>query len=612
MRSVLPQVGAVILDGSRTRFTVWAPLHERMGVVFSDSGRIEEMVAEADGYHTLVTNAPAGTRYQLRFTDGRLRPDPASLAQPDGVHGASMVVERNQTGGAAAFMNPALPHHVLYELHVGTFTPGGTFEAVIPRLADLRRLGVTAIELMPIGQFPGERNWGYDGVGLFAAQWSYGGLAGLRRLVRASHEQGLGVILDAVYNHLGPEGNYLAEFGPYFTDRYRTPWGAALNFDGHGSDHVREFFIQNSLHWTRDCGIDGLRLDAVHAIVDHSASTFVEELTLRNHAEGDRSGRRVLIIAESSDNDPRLVRDRGVGGCGMDGCWNDDYHHAVRAALTGERRGYYRPFGDPAQIAKAVRDRFVFTGEYSSGHGRRHGAPAQDIDRGRLVVFTQNHDQVGNRATGDRLDRTAGRDGSRVAAALVLLSPFTPMLWMGEEYGEPAPFQYFVSHADAALVEAVRRGRASEFGEFVGSLELPDPQAAETLERSTLSWSLRETGQHAVMLAYYSALLGLRREFDIAARSASVASRSVGTIVVLEYAGEPRLAMAANVGTERAVLRPRDLGARPEHGWEVMLDSNDVCWGGTGAAGRAAWPADGEVSMDAKTAVVLSAVKERR
>lgn len=534
------------------------------------------MARDAAGHFTATANAPPGTLYQFEFDDGRVRPDPASRAQPLGVHGPSMVV-------AAAPPPPAIlvrpiAHHVIYELHIGTFTPGGTFDAAIERLHDLKALGVTAVELMPVAQFPGERNWGYDGVCPFAAQWSYGGIDALRRLVHAAHDLGLAVVLDVVYNHLGPEGNYLGEFGPYFTDRYRTPWGKALNFDGPGSDHVREFFIQNALHWTIAEGIDGLRLDAVHAIVDHTARTFLEELVDRVSAVADRAGRRVLLIAESSDNDPRLVRPREVGGVGLDGCWNDDLHHAVRAALTGDTRGYYRAFGEVSQIAKALRERFVFTGQYSSSFRRRHGAPATDVPHGSLIAFTQNHDQVGNRAFGDRLDHAAGADSARVAAALVLLGPFTPMLWMGEEYAERAPFLYFVSHTDAALVEAVRKGRRGEFPELHGECEPPDPQAASTFDRSRLDWSLRE--RHAPHLHFYAELLRLRRDLDIPALAPSTDAAHAGRAVAILYGCPASLIVAANLGEGAASLTLPSI--HQPRSWTMVLDSGSHAWGGRG------------------------------
>ncbi|MDP1661064.1 MAG: alpha-amylase family glycosyl hydrolase, partial [Phycisphaerales bacterium] len=455
---------------------------------------------------------------------------------------------------------------------------------------------------------PGERNWGYDGVTLFAVQHSYGGLEGLRRLVDACHSRGIAVILDVVYNHLGPEGNYLGEFGPYFTDKYKTPWGSALNFDGPASDHVREFFIQNSLFWTRDCAVDGLRLDAVHAIVDHTASTFVEELAARNHTECNAKGRHTIIIAESNDNDPKLVRPASLGGYGLDGCWNDDYHHAIRAAITGDRRGYYSPFGDPTLIATALNNRYVFTGQHSSGYQRRHGAPALDIDHAHLVVFTQNHDQVGNRPMGDRLDHSAGRDGARLAAALVFLSPYTPMLWMGEEYAETAPFQYFVSHTDPGLVEAVRKGRAREFEgfEFEGNATVPDPQSEQTFRRSTLNWALRSDPHHAPMLAYYTELLRLRRALNIPAGAGEPTAQTHGSIVTLTYHGPQPITILANTASTDATasLPPS------QSGLQLLLDSADKRWGGPRSTSLSIPGSISSITLNAKTALVLRAAKE--
>lgn len=602
-----PTLGAVPDVSGRTRFCVWAPRAERLTLVLPEHRERAVMTRDANGYHHAATHAPPGTLYLFEFDDGRRRPDPASMAQPtaEGVHGASMVVSDAGDDGALGYRNPPLERHVLYELHVGTFTPEGTFDGVISRLDDLKRLGVTAIELMPIAQFPGERNWGYDGVGLFAAQWSYGGIDGLRRLTRACHERGMGVIIDVVYNHVGPEGNYLREFGGYFSDRYKTPWGDAMNFDGPGSDQVREFFVQNALHWVERCGADGLRLDAVHAIMDRSSQPFLKELGERVRAAGERSGRRVLIIAESSDNDPRLVRSREVGGVGLDGCWNDEFHHAVRTVLTGETRGYYREFGSVEQVAKCVRDRYVFAGEYSAGYQRRHGAAARDVSHGRLVTFTQNHDQVGNRARGDRLDATAGDAGARVAAGLVMMGPFTPMLWMGEEYGENAPFQYFVSHTDEALIEAVRHGRKSEFADFHEDDEVPDPQDVNTFKRSKLRWERRAEAGHLARLKYYTELLRMRRAVDVPSKTAACDAWSVAnTGVLVAYPGVMIAANMKPTGLEVDLSRACVFGRQ----WRVVLDSEDDKWGGAGANAAILENAGGErLSLPGRTFVVMQA-----
>ncbi|MGE3109833.1 MAG: malto-oligosyltrehalose trehalohydrolase [Phycisphaerales bacterium] len=579
MRPELPQLGARWLESGLTRFVVWAPHATRLALRLSDTQRREWMTRDNLGYHSIELDAPPGTFYQFEFEDGRFRPDPASRAQPLGVHGPSMVT-RPALPSPSPFHNPDLHYHVIYELHAGTFTPEGTFQSAITRLDHLRSLGVTAIQLMPIAQFPGGRNWGYDGVAPFAAQWSYGGLEGLLALIDACHERGLAIFLDVVFNHLGPEGNYLADFGPYFTDRYRTPWGSALNFDGPDSDHVRELFIQCALQWTADLGFDALRLDAVHAIFDHTARSFLEELTQRVHDAGARQGRRILIIAESSDNDPRLVRPREVGGVGMDGCWNDDFHHALRSALTGENRGYYRPFGSVSQIAKALRDRYVFCGEYSAGYRRRHGAPGVDIPHGRLIVYTQNHDQVGNRPQGDRLDAAAGDDGARVAAMLTLLSPFTPMLWMGEEYGERAPFAYFVSHTDPGLIEAVRTGRRAEFAELHESSDPLDPQDEQTFQGCRLRWDAADTQEGARRLNYYRALLSLRREIDVPSLASESRARAweVERCVAIWYGEPARLIVAANLGVSAATICLPESVAPAPISFRIAIDSSHAQW----------------------------------
>ncbi|HVR30242.1 MAG TPA: malto-oligosyltrehalose trehalohydrolase, partial [Thermoanaerobaculia bacterium] len=421
-----PVPGAVPLPDGACRFTVWAPARERVEVLLGDDRAVELETGER-GYHALtVEHVPPGSRYRLRLDGERELPDPASRSQPEGVHGPSEVIDPAFPWSAATWPNPPLAEHVLYELHVGTFTAEGTFGGAAARLDDLVELGVTAIELMPIPPFPGGRGWGYDGVYPWAVHADYGGLRGLQELVDAAHRRGLAVFLDVVHNHLGPEGNYLAEYGPYFTDRYRTPWGAAVNFDGPGCDEVRRFFIGSALHLIEAARIDGLRLDAIHAIHDCSPLTFLEELTARAHDAARRAGRRVHVVAENNSNDPRLVRPRELGGYGMDGQWNDDFHHALIALLTGERAGYYQSYGERTHLARALRDGWVYTGQYSAFHRRRHGRPPERVEPRHLVVFSQNHDQIGNRLAGDRLGARTGFEAAKLAAALVVLSPYVP------------------------------------------------------------------------------------------------------------------------------------------------------------------------------------------
>jgi maltooligosyltrehalose trehalohydrolase len=585
-------LGAHLHEDGTTSFLVWAPRADRVDVL--RDGGAEPLEAVGGGYHAaVVDDAPAGTRYRYRLhVDGASsdRADPASSWQPEGLHGPSAVDGAAFDWHDAEWRNPPLSQHVLYEVHVGTFTPAGTFDAAVERFADLIDLGVTAIELMPVWQFPGDRNWGYDGVLPYAVQHSYGGPAGLRRLVDAAHVHGLAVFLDVVYNHVGPEGNHLGDFAPYFTDRYRTPWGKAINVDGEDSDPVRRFVVDNAVRWVRDFHIDGLRLDAVHAIQDVSAVHLLEELATAVHAEADRLGRRALVIAESDLQDPRLVRSPSRGGYGLDAQWLDDVHHAVHVAVTRERDGYYMDYEGLPDLARALRDRFAIAGRWSPFRRRAVGRPARDVPYERFVVCTQNHDQVGNRMRGERLTALVDHERAKVAAAAVVLSPFTPMLWMGEEYGDPAPFQYFVSHTDEDLVRAVRDGRAAEFAAFAWRGEVPDPQDPATFERSRLDWSLRGEGRHAELLACYRDLLALRRSHPAVAGHPSEAVPVVhdpDTVSWHRRTGDREVLVVVNASDREVAVQVAVSGH-----WEVVLDTADTRFGGPGGTAGAMWKSD--------------------
>jgi len=441
-------------------------------------------------------------------------PDPRSLWQPYGVHGPSRLVDHRAFSWTdQGWQAPPLASAVIYELHIGTFTPEGTFEAAIERLDHLVALGITHVELMPVNEFVGDRGWGYDGVDLYAPHHGYGGPEGLKRLVDACHSRGLAVLLDVVYNHLGPEGNCLSRFGPYFSNRYPTPWGQAINLDGPGSDEVRRFFCDNAWMWLRDYHFDGLRIDAVHAIFDSSAVHFLEQLATEVEELEAQLGRHLALIAESALNDPRVVQPREAGGYGLDAQWNDDFHHALHTVLTGERQGYYGDFGSWSDLAKAIQDTFVYDGRYTAFRRRRHGRPAAGLSGHRFVVCFQNHDQVGNRARGDRSSHLLSVGRLKVAAALVLTSPFIPMLFQGEEWGASAPFQFFTDYQDPELGRAVREGRRREFAAFNWDpQQVPDPQARETAERSILNWSEVHRQPHASLLDWHRRLIRLRRE----------------------------------------------------------------------------------------------------
>ncbi len=519
LANLRPPLGATYLGGDTYSFHLWAPLVSDVKVrVLDPKERLVPMQPTSNGFfQARIDGLAPGTRYYYRLDDEKDRPDPAARVQPEGVHGPSQLIDPHFAWQDDAWRGLPLQHYIIYELHVGTFTPEGTFEAIIPRLPWLKELGITAIELMPVAQFPGERNWGYDGVALFAVQDSYGGHEGLKRLVDACHQAGIAVVLDVVYNHLGTEGNYLWDYGPYFTNRYHTPWGDAVNFDGPGSDQVRRYFIENAVYFLRDFHIDALRLDAIHAMLDFSATPFLQELAAVVEREAVHLNRRVYLIAESDLNDARVVRGRENHGFGLDAQWMDDFHHSVHVLLTGERQGYYADFYDatgaePLQyLAKALTDGFVYSGQYAPERGRRHGNSSAEIPAHRFVVCIQNHDQVGNRMRGERLTGLTSWSRAKLGAALLLLSPYVPLLFMGEEYGEPAPFLYFTSHTDENLVELVREGRKREFAAFMAQGEPADPYADATFMRSKLNHALADKGPHKELRDFYRTLIHLRR-----------------------------------------------------------------------------------------------------
>jgi maltooligosyltrehalose trehalohydrolase len=558
-------------------------------LVLIDDGHRRQVALqpEAGGYYRHEeAGVPEGQRYAFRLDDGPERPDPCSLRQSEGVHGPSAVVRPERfdwsDGGWKGVRREDL---VFYELHVGTFSPEGTFEGVIPRLRDLRELGVTAIEILPVAQFPGERNWGYDGVLPYAAQESYGGPHGLQRLVDACHAEGLAAFLDVVYNHMGPEGNYLGEFGRYFNDRYKTPWGAAVNYDGHGCDAVRDYVLDNVRMWLEQFHFDGLRLDAVHAIFDLGARHILRAIEEVAEAVAARRGWPATIVAESDLNDPRLLYPRDRGGHALGAQWADDFHHAAHALLTGERDGYYSDFGGPEKLARALECPFVYAWDYSPFRGRKHGAPPEGLSGDRFVVCLQNHDQVGNRARGDRLNALLGPPAKqRLAAGLLLLSPYLPLLFMGEEYGEENPFPFFCSFDDPALVEAVREGRKKEFEAFTWQGEVPDPQGEATFASAKLSWSWPEGTPRAGLRRLYRDLLAARREWpalrDFENRSVRLmeGDRGAGPILELVRGG------ASSGGSVRALFNLGDRPARLPEGLagedSVLFRSEAVEYGG--------------------------------
>jgi maltooligosyltrehalose trehalohydrolase len=537
-----------------TTLRVWAPAAAQVDVAID--GRRRPMTSSERGWWSADVEANPGATYGFSLDGGEVLPDPRSAWQPDGVHGLSRLVDHSEfTWRAADWRGRQLLGRLVYELHIGTFTAAGRFEAAIDRLDHLVDLGVEFVEMLPVAAFPGRHGWGYDGVFPYAVQDSYGGPIGLKQFVDACHSRGLGVILDVVYNHLGPDGNVLPAFGPYFTDTFSTPWGQAVNYCGAGSDEVRRYVIENALMWLRDYRIDALRLDAVQAILDTSATHILEELAVEVAALSDEVGRPLALVAESDLNDPRLITARDAGGYGLDAQWSDDFHHALHTVVTRESFGYYEDFGSLNQMATALTCGYVYAGQYSRHRNRQHGRslPAS-ITGHRLLGYAQDHDQIGNRAAGERLSALVSPELVKVAAALVLTAPFTPMLFMGEEWAASTPWQYFTDHEDPELAEAVRAGRRGEFKAFGWKQEdVPDPQHPTTIERSTLKWDELGIGPHAGVHAWYRELIALRRtrldladgrfdqiEVELDEEQRWLVIRRPSTIVAVNLAARPR------------------------------------------------------------------------
>jgi maltooligosyltrehalose trehalohydrolase len=491
---------------------VWAPSASSVALVTANE-RVEMRPGKRGWWRVDLSPEQSRADYGFSLDGGPTLPDPRSPFQPHGVHGLSRPVDHSAFEWRHARWRQApLSSALIYELHIGAFTAAGTFDAAAERLDYLRDLGVTHVEVMPVAEFSGTRGWGYDGVDLYAPHHSYGGPDGMKRFVDAAHGHNLGVILDVVYNHLGPEGGYLGKFGPYFTDRYRTLWGDAINLDDRDSEEVRQYFCDNALMWLRDYRVDGLRLDAIHAIFDASAIHFLEQIGIQVRDLEAEVGRNLLVIAESDLNLPRIVTPREAGGYGLDAQWNDDFHHALHTILTGENHGYLDDFGSIAQLAKALTRGFVYDGTFSKTRRRRHGAPVVGLSAHRFIAFLQNHDQVGNRALGERLGHLLTIDQMKLAAAVLMTAPFVPMLFQGEEWNASSPFQYFTDHQDKDLAESVRKGRKAEFAHFVANAsEVPDPQDQNTFERSKLDWNEPERGTHREILEWYRQLIRLRR-----------------------------------------------------------------------------------------------------
>lgn len=583
-------------DG-RAEVLLWAPHAEKTGLYLQDSKKTMALERGDYGYwHLHTASLKPGDRYGFILDDNDPLPDPASLAQPDGVHGLSAAVDLSAYSWTDKDWTPPPLHEwIFYELHTGTFTEAGTFAALEEKLSYLAELGINAVELMPVAQFPGTRNWGYDGVYPYAVHDAYGGVAGLQHFVDTCHRQGIAVVLDVVYNHLGPEGNYLSAYGPYFTDKYGTPWGRAVNCDDAWCDGFRHFVLQNALMWFHDFHIDGLRLDAVHAIKDFSAEHLLSEL--RNYTDSlmEQTGRRHFLIAECDLNDPRYINPRGNCGYGMHAQWNDEFHHALRVAAGQERNGYYADFDGLGHLAKAYRDAYVYDGQYSPHRHKRFGKKAQENPGEQFVVFSQNHDQVGNRMLGERSSMLYSFEMQKLLAGAVMISPYLPLLFMGEEWGAPSPFLYFVSHGDAALVTAVREGRKQEFAAFHLDGDPPDPQSETTFLRSKLNWQLQQQEPHSVLLRYYKALIRLRKENPALSATNrdqvdAHADTEAGILYLRRQSAQQQLCCVLNFSKVARPVSPFAADAN----WKLLFDSASREWNGERSAPAMA---NGETSL---------------
>lgn len=588
-------------------FTVWAPKAEFAELNIPAKNLRLPLTKEDFGFWTIQTNQIKEGDHYLIVLDKQLeRPDPASLFQPDGVHGVSEAVDLSAFKWTDQdWRSPLLENYIIYELHTGTFSAEGTFAGIENKLDYLRELGITAIEIMPVAQFPGERNWGYDGVGAYAVQNSYGGPHDLQKLVDACHRKGIAVILDVVYNHIGPEGNYLNEFGHYFTPKYSTPWGEALNFDDAHCDAVRTYFIQNALMWFKDFHIDALRLDAVHAIKDLSPVHLLRQLKIATLGLSQQTGKNHYLIAELDLNDPKFINPIDKQGFGMDAQWIDEFHHALRTTAGEPATGYYSDFNGIAQLAKSYQDAYVYDGQYSPHRKKIFGLKAKENPGNQFIVFSQNHDQTGNRMLGERTSHIHPFEMQKLLAGAVLTAPYIPMLFMGEEWSETNPFLYFVSHTDPELADAVRKGRKAEFADFHAEGEAPDPMSAETFEKSRLQWQLLGESEHQVMFNFYKALIQLRKQHPalkkLDRRNLRVEYQQEENWLILHrWQEDKHILCLLNFSDSSRTLHLPDT----EKSWNKLLFSGDKQWNGGTELGNS-FPAQAKVPIPAQSILIL-------
>lgn len=605
LKIIYPQTS----NNNRCKFRVWAPRAKKMQLLDIRNSREVPMDRQDKGYwEVTLDDCKPGFKYKYKINSGDAFPDPASLSQPEGVHGPSEVLSlTDYKWNDHHWKGIPLEEMIQYEIHTGTFTHTQHFKGIIDKLDHLLELGINTIEIMPVARFSGSRNWGYDGVYPFAVQDSYGGATGLMELVDACHSKGIAVILDVVYNHFGPEGNYVSKFGHYFSENYSTPWGKPINFDGPHSDEVRNFFIQNALMWCRDFHIDGLRLDAVHAIYDTGSKHFLKELAEHLGALGAETKRAYHLIAESNLNDVKYISSPEKGGFGLDAQWSDDFHHALHALVTGEQSGYYMDYGAQSHLAKALEQAFVYDGAYSPFRKKTYGNSTEDISSKRFVIFNQDHDQVGNRKFGERLIGLTDFETAKVAAGLTLISPYIPMLFMGEEYAERNPFLYFVSHEDAGLNELVRKGRKQEFSSFHDDKEeAPDPAAESTFEQSMLSWRIATTNEKQAMFDFYKQLIRIRKTHPALKKTGRKNMRvsEVGNSLVIErWKGEAILiALFNTAGASGSVKIPAGIQGT----FHKLLDSSDAQWMGSGNICPEEITANDQIAIPEKTMLLYT------
>ncbi|HMG66525.1 MAG TPA: malto-oligosyltrehalose trehalohydrolase [Chitinophagaceae bacterium] len=572
-------IGSSYLSNGKTEFKVWAPLKDHMSlhIVHPFDNKIK-MEKDSSGYFLAEVEVSPGCRYFFMPGKERDLPDPGSKSQPLGVHGPSEVIDNSFNWEDEKWKGIPFDELIFYELHVGTFTEEGTFDSMIPKLDHLLETGINAIEIMPVAQFPGTRNWGYDGVYPYAVQNSYGGSVGLKRLVKACHQKGIAVFLDVVYNHLGPEGNYLEEFAPYFTEHYKTPWGKAINFDGTYSDEVRAYFSENAIYFFEDFHIDGLRFDAIHQVYDMGAVHFWELLHKKIARLEQKLGRSLYTIAESDFNSPRVIKPIELGGYGFTAQWLDDFHHALYTLVDQEGRQLYADFGSIEQLAKAFKDGFVLSGEYVNFRKRKFGASSAGVSGDKFVVFIDNHDQAGNRLTGNRLSTLISYEKLKLASASYLLSPYIPMLFMGEEYGDNAPFLYFISHSEKELIEMVRKGRKMEFQNYGSEAETPDPYDEGSFIQSKLQWKKIKEKKHDAIHRWYKELIHLRK-------SHKVLQNFEKKDVRVNTDGELLQLYRLTSGLQNEIICLFNFSETnsfsftfPSPGWNLVLDSNEERW----------------------------------